>query len=360
VAHINRDGKVNKYKITSLMGFEGLEQVEIDQASAGDIVAVAGVPDINIGETIADSLDPVALPLLDIEQPTVKVTFSVNTSPFAGKEGKFTTSRQIAARLEKELETDMALQVASNDDGSWTVSGRGELHLAILIERLRREGFELQVSRPQVIEHDGLVPFEVCYIECPEEFSGIVMKRMGERHGELKDMKNENGITYFEFLIPTRGLFGYRSEFLTDTRGLGIINTSFSKFDKDFANWRERQNGSLTAYEAGTSMLYGLMNIQDRGVLFIGPGVPVYKGMVIGQNSRPGDIAVNACKEKHLTNHRSNAQITDHFNTPKIMGLEDALEYIGDDELVEITPQSIRIRKAVLDEVAAKKAARGL
>ncbi len=361
VAHINRDGKVNNYKLTSLIGFEGLGKVEIDTAVAGDIVAVAGIPDINIGETIADPANPIALPLIDIEQPTVKMTFGVNTSPFAGREGKFTTSRQIQERLDKELETDMALRVVNSDGNTWIISGRGELHLAILIERLRRDGFELQVSRPQVIEKDGLVPFESCFIEAPEEFSGIIMQKMGERHGELKDMKTDNGITYFEFLIPTRGLFGYRSQFLTDTRGLGIINTSFNKYDKDFDTWRERQNGSLTAHEAGVTMLYGLVNIQDRGNLFVGPGVQVYRGMVVGQNSRPEDIAVNVCKEKQLTNHRSKGDgVGEHFNVPKVMGLEDALEYIGDDELVEVAPKSIRIRKVILDETQAKKAARGL
>ena len=361
IAHINRLGETKFSKVTSLIGFEGLDKVEINDATAGDIVAIAGVPDINIGETIADPTNPIPLPLLDIEQPTVKMMFSINTSPFAGKEGKFTTSRQIGDRLAKELETDMALRVATNDDGTWTVSGRGELHLAILIERLRREGFELQVSRPQVIENKGLVPYESCFIEAPEEFSGIIMQKMGERHGELKDMQNDRGVTFFEFLIPTRGLFGFRSEFITDTRGLGIINTSFAKYDKDFDFWRNRLNGSLTAFESGPTTLYGLINVQDRGVMFIGPGVSVYKGMVVGQNSRPDDIAVNICKEKQLTNHRSKGDgVGEHFNIPKAMTLEAALEYIADDELVEVTPQSIRIRKKILDETQAKKAARGL
>lgn len=361
VMRINRAGQVEKYKLTALIGFEGLQQKEITQASAGDIVALAGVPDINIGETIADPISPSALPVLNVEQPTVKMTFAVNSSPFAGREGQFSTSRQIRERLMRELETDMALQVEDNIDGTWTVSGRGELHLAILIERLRREGYEFQVSRPQVIEKDGQVPFEVCFIEVPEQYGGIVMQKMGVRHGELKDMKADNGITYFEFIIPTRGLFGYRSEFLTDTRGLGIINTSFLDYRGDFANWREREQGSLIAFEAGTAMLYSLLNAQDRGQLFIGPGVVVYKGQIIGQNSRPDDLRVNICKEKHLTNHRSKGEgVAAHFDTPKAMSLEDSLEYIDDSELVEVTPQNIRLRKKILDEVEARRVARGL
>lgn len=365
VAHINREGEIKNYRLTSLIGFEGLEQKEIDQASAGDIVALAGIPDINIGETIADPLAPVALPLLDIEQPTVKMTFSVNTSPFAGKEGKFTTSRQIRDRLFRELETDMALRVEDGENGELIVSGRGELHLAILIERLRREGYEFQVSRPKVIERifDGQkqVPYESVFIEAPEVSSGAVMQEMGQRHGELKDMRTENGNVFLEFLIPTRGLLGYRSRFITDTRGLGIINTLFANYNQDFDSWRERDQGSLVAHETGTALLYGLVNIQDRGTLFVGPGAKVYKGQVVGQNSRAGDLAINVCKEKQLTNHRSKGEgVGEHFDAPKVMGLEAALEYIADDELVEVTPQNIRIRKKILDETEAKRVARGL
>lgn len=361
VAHINRKGEIKNFKITSLIGFEGLEQKEIAEARAGDIVAFAGIPEINIGETIADPLNPLPLPLLDIEQPTVKMTFAVNTSPFAGREGKFSTSRQIQERLTKELETDMALRVNNNPDGSFEVCGRGELHLAILIERLRREGYEFEVSRPKVIEKDGKVPFESVYIEAPEEFSGVIMREMGKRHGNLRDMRQENGAVFLEFLIPTRGLFGYRSKFITDTRGLGIINTSFENYDKDFAAWKERNQGSLVAYETGKTLLYGLVNVQDRGILFIGPGTEVYKGQVIGQNARTGDLRINVCKEKQLTNHRSKGEgVGEHFDAPKIMNLEAALEYIDDTELVEVTPQNIRIRKIILDESAAKRTARGL
>ncbi len=365
ISHINREGVIKKYKITALIGFEGLEKTEIGEAFAGDIVAVAGIPDVNIGETISDPLNPVAMPLIDIEQPTVKMTFMVNDSPFAGKEGKFSTSRQIRDRLFKELETDTALQVADNPEGTWEVSGRGELHLAILIERLRREGFEFQVSKPQVIEkkENGqiLVPFEKVFLEAPEIFSGILMQKLGERHGQLQDMKVENGIIYLEFVVPTRGLLGYRGEFLTDTRGLGIINTSFFEYGVDPVEWKDRNQGSLIAYEAGTTLLYGLVNMQDRGTLFIGPGIVIYKGQVVGQNSRGDDLRINVCKEKQLTNHRSKGEgVGVHFNAPKIMGLEDAIGYIAEDELVEVTPQNIRIRKAILDETMAKRAARGL
>lgn len=365
VMHINREGKMTKCRIMALMTFHGLERMEVQEAVAGDVVAIAGISDINIGETIADLNNPIALPLLNIEEPTVKMTFSVNDSPFAGKEGQFSTSRQIRERLHKELETDMALKVADSEAGDWIVSGRGELHLAILIERLRREGYELQVSRPQVIikEIDGkkMTPYEQVFIEVPEAHSGVVIQKLGSRHGEMREMRNENGITFLEFIIPTRGLFGFRTEFLTDTKGLGIINTIFHDYLPDPANWREREQGSLVAHETGVSNLYGLLNVQDRGQLFIGPAVSVYKGQVVGQNARGEDMRVNVCREKALSNMRSKGDgKAEHFNTPKIMGLEDALEYIGDDELVEITPKNVRIRKVVLDENDAKRKARGM
>ena len=255
----------------------------------------------------------------------------------------------------------MALRVADNPDGTWEVAGRGELHLAILIERLRREGYEFQVSRPQVIKKDGLVPFESVYIEAPEQFSGVIMSKLGSRHAKMEDMRVENGTVFIEFLVPTRGLLGFRSEFITDTKGLGIINTLFAKYDADFDNWADRDQGSLVAHESGTTLLYGLVNIQDRGTLFIGPGSNVYRGQVVGQNSRTGDIRVNVCKEKQLTNHRSKGEgVGAHFDTPRTMNLEAALEYIDDSELVEVTPQTIRIRKKILDESEAKRAARGL
>jgi GTP-binding protein len=365
VMHINRSGTHEVSKITAILGFQGLDKVEIKEAQAGDIVTIAGIEDVNIGETIADVNSPVALPTIDIEEPTVKMTFMVNDSPFAGTEGKFTTSRQIRERLYKELETDVALRVVDGDENNWIVSGRGELHLAILIERMRREGYELQVSQPQVInkEVDGqtLTPFEEVHIEVPEAHTGVVIQKLGGRRGQLKNMYTENGITFMEFLIPTRGLFGYRTEFLTDTRGLGLINTIFSKYDVDPGGWHERDQGSLVAHETGETNLYGLLNIQDRGVLFFGPGVQVYEGQVVGQSSRAGDLRINVCKTKQLSNMRSKGDgSAEHFNAPKIMGLEDALEYIGADELVEITPENIRIRKMILNENEAKRKARGM
>lgn len=365
VMHINRAGQMKKYRLVSLMSFEGLGRIDATEAYTGDIVAISGIPDMNIGETIADVTTPIALPLLNIEQPTVKMTFCVNDSPFAGKEGQFSTSRQIRERLFKELETDMALRVEDGSDGDWIVSGRGELHLAILIERLRREGYEFQVSRPQVIlkEVDGkkLAPFEQVFIETPEVHAGAVIQKLGSRHGELREMRTENGINFLEFIIPTRGLFGYRTEFLTDTRGLGIINTTFFDYLPDPGSWRERDQGSLVAHETGITNLYGLLNVQDRGVMFIGPAVSVYKGQVVGQNARTGDLSVNVCKEKQLSNMRSKGDgSAEHFNTPKIMDLEDALEYIGDDELVEVTPKTVRIRKIVLDLDDAKRKAKGM
>ena len=360
VMHINRDGENNKYRLTSLMTFEGLDRADAQEAIVGDIVAISGIPEINIGETIADVDNPKALPLLNVEEPTIKMTFMVNNSPFAGKEGEFKTSRQIHERLMKELETDMALKVVELSTGGWEVSGRGELHLAILIERLRREGYEFQVARPQVIEKktdEGIVtPYEELFIEVPEDYNGIVMQKLGNRRAELKDMKVENGIAYMEFIITTRGLFGYRSEFVTDTRGLGLLNSSFDHYGENNGYDHEREQGSVVANESGKTTLYGLTNAQDRGALFIGPAVSVYKGQVVGQNSRNEDMRVNVCKFKQQTNMRSKGEgVSVHFNTPKIMDLEDALEYISDDELVEVTPQNIRIRKMILDETEERK-----
>jgi len=363
IVHINRSGEITKCKITSLMTFAGLGKIEATEVKAGDICAVAGILDATIGETIADPENPVALPLINIEEPTVKMTFMVNSSPFAGKEGEFSTSRQIRARLYKEIETDVALRVEDTDDGKWTVSGRGELHLAILIERMRREGYEFAVSRPQVIlrEINGktMTPYEKIFIEVPEQYQGAVIQNLGGRKGEIKEMRTHNGIAFLEFIIPTKGLFGYRNEFLTETKGLGIINTSFHQYLPDPGNWKERDHGSLISTETGPTNMYGLRNVQDRGTMFFSPAVEIYQGQVVGQNSRPNDIWVNVCKEKQLSNMRSKGEgNTEHFNVPKTMGLEDALEYIGDDELVEVTPKNIRIRKVHLTEVDAKRADR--
>lgn len=361
VTHINRSGVQKKYKLTSINTFKGLGKDEIKNATAGDIVSITGIPDVTIGETIADPTTPIALPLLSIEEPTVKMIFMVNDSPFGGREGDFKTSSQIRERLYKELETDVALKVSDNPDGTWTVSGRGELHLAILIERMRREGYEFAVSRPHVINKivDGktLTPFEKVYIDVPEEFSGVVIQHMGIRHGKLDDMyKNEEGIVSLEFTVSTKELIGFRSELLTDTKGLGIINTAFHDYLPDDGFERERDRGSMVAFETGETRLYGLTNVQDQGQLFVGPAVKVYKGQVVGQNSRSGDMMVNVCKEKQLSNMRSKGDgSAEHFNTPKVMGLDDSLEYIDDTELVEVTPQSIRIRKIILDPVEERR-----
>ncbi len=354
VMHINRAGEMKKFRLASLMTFVGLERLEAKEAFAGDIVAISGIPDITIGETIADSVNPVALPLLNIEEPTVRMTFAVNTSPFAGKEGEFKTSRQIQERLYHELEKDVALRV-EDAPGGWIVSGRGELHLAILIERMRREGYEFQVSRPQVIEKktvEGkiITPFERVFIEVPEIYSGVVMQKMGLRHGLMQDMNTEEGVVFMEFIISTKELFGFRSEFISDTHGMGIINTIFLEYRPDPGTTFTRERGSLIVHEAGVTKMYGLLAAQGRGDLFIGPAMPVYAGQVIGQNAREDDIRINVCKEKQQTNHRSAGEgVSEHFNTPKPIGLEDALEYINDSELVEVTPKNIRIRKINLN-----------
>ncbi len=375
IIQITREGKHNKFRVSSLMTFQGLDKVVTEEAQAGDIVAVAGVAEPVIGETIADTVSPTALPVLGIEEPTIRVSFMVNNSPFAGKEGEFKTSRQIRDRLYKELETDMALRVEDDDTGparqasqvagvaggGWTVSGRGELHIAILIERMRREGYEFQVARPQVIDRvvDGkkLTPYERVFIEVPEDLNGTVMQKMGARRGDMQDMRVENGTAFMEFVISTKGLFGYRSEFITDTKGLGIINTLFEKYDSDNGYSYEREQGSLVAHESGQSTQYALINAQDRGDLFIGPGNAVYKGQVVGKHSRAGDLWINVCKLKQLTNMRSKGEgVSTYFKTPHVMGLEEALEYIADDELVEVTPQNIRIRKTILDEAMSRRA----
>ena len=365
VMHINREGQMKKYRLTSLVTFQGLGQNEVKEAEAGEIVAIAGIPEIMIGETIADVNQPQALPLLEIEEPTLKMTFNVSSSPFAGKEGQFTTSRQIRERLYKELDNDVALKVEDEPQGGWVVSGRGELHLAILIERLRREGYEFQVSQPQVIvkivDNQKMVPYEEVFIDVPEKYSGAVIQKLGNRLGLMKKMEVEEGTAHLEFIISTRGLFGYRREFMTDTRGLGLINTLFHQYLPAKGEGQARERGSLIACETGITRLYGLTNIQGRGELFVGPGTNVYKGQVVGQNSRQEDIWVNVCKEKQLSNMRSKGDGSmEHFNVPRVMGLDDALEYIDQTELVEATPKSIRIRKIILDELEEKRRKKGL
>ncbi len=362
VVHINREGVMKKFRLTSLIGFVGLEKVNIEEAAAGDIVGISGIPDITIGETIADPVRPVALPVLLIEEPTIKMTFNINTSPFGGKEGEFKTGSQLKNRLYKELETDVALKIEESG-GKWIVSGRGELHLAILIERMRREGYEFEVGRPTAITKvengEKMTPWEKAYIESPDEFAGSVIQNMNKRHGNMVDMKSENGTTYLEFDIATKNLFGMRGDLMTTTKGVGTINTNFLEFRKDDGEVLIRDHGSLTAFEGGTTRLYGLVNIQDRGVLFVGANEEVYRGEVVGQNSREEDIEVNVCKEKKLSNMRSKGDGPQgHFNAPKKMSLEEALEYIDNSELVEITPKNIRVRKIILDPVAARKQAK--
>jgi GTP-binding protein len=355
VVHINREGVSQKTRLTSLMTFQGLGRVEVEEAATGDIVAISGIPEITIGETIAAADDPKPLPLLSVEEPTVKMVFGVNSSPFGGKEGEFKTARQIKERLYKELETDVALRVAEAGAG-WVVSGRGELHLAILIERMRREGYEFEVSRPQVIEKtiDGGIwtPYERLIIEVPDKYSGVVMQRMGLRHGQLVEMGNIKENALLEFIIATKELFGYKSEFIVDTHGTGLISSSFLEYRKDNGQSFKRENGSLVAHQSGTTREYGLVAAQGRGELFIGPSTPVYAGQVVGRNSREKDIRVNVCKEKQQTNHRSSGEgVTEHFNTPRVLTLENALEYIDDSELVEVTPKNIRVRKIDLNAV---------
>lgn len=362
VMWINRDGKQTPSKITNIFSFVGLGKIEVMEARAGDIVAFAGIADLNIGETIADLEKPEALPVIKIEEPTVKMTFGVNTSPLAGQEGQYTTSRNIKERLERELQNDVALRVeVGTGDGNFVVSGRGELHLAILIERMRREGFELQVSRPQVIfkEENGqrMEPFEEVSIECPEQMSGSVIEKMGKRKGEMKDMNVENGTAYLQFEIPTRGLIGYRSEFMMDTRGQGILNSLFLGYREYLGTIEGTPHGSLISHETGEANSYGLIGAQERGQLFIPAGVKVYEGMVVGQNAKPEDLVVNVCKEKRLTNMRSKGDgVAEGLDTPRAMSLEESLEYLGDDELLEVTPTSLRIRKLYLKDFERKRA----
>jgi GTP-binding protein len=362
VAWINRDGKTAPAKVTSIMIFDGMGRTEVSEAPAGEIVAFSGIEGVNIGETIADPAHPDALPVLKIEEPTVKMTFAVNTSPLGGQEGQYTTSRNIKDRLDRELQNDVALRVETDpsSDG-FIVSGRGELHLAILIEKMRRDGFELQVSRPQVIYKtvDGArhEPFEEVSIEVPENMAGTVIEKLGKRKGELKDMRAENGISFMDFVIPTRGLIGYRNEFMMDTRGQGILNSLFLGYRPYCGDLGNIGHGSLIAHESGESNSYGMKMAQERGQLFIHPGVQVYEGQVVGQNAKPEDLVVNICKEKRLSNMRSKGDgVAEALDVPRIMGLEDALEYIGDDELVEVTPKNIRIRKALLKDYERKRA----
>ncbi|MBI4142579.1 translational GTPase TypA, partial [Candidatus Uhrbacteria bacterium] len=360
VVHIDRSGAVHPAKITGLLAFDGLNRVEVPEAVAGDIVAVAGIPDISIGETIADPADPTPLPTIAIEEPTVEMTFGVNTSPFSGREGQYATSRNIEERLAKELETDVALRVTPLGEGTWTVAGRGELHLAILIEKMRREGYELQVSRPKVIlktvNGETTEPIERVTVEAPDAYVGAIIEELGKRRGEMQDMRAEHGTTSLEFVLPTRGLIGFRNTFLTKTKGLGMMHSILEGYGPYRGAFEANPHGSLIAFEPGITNNYGLANAQERGQLFLTNGVEVYEGMVVGENAKAEDIEVNVCKEKKLSNMRSKGEGESiRVDVPRTMGLEDAIEYIGDDEFVEVTPKSIRIRKQILSSIARKR-----
>lgn len=351
-ALINAEGKIIRSKITKLLGFEGLKRVELDSASAGYIVAVAGFSDANIGETITCPENPMALPLIKVDEPTLQMTFSVNDSPFAGQEGKFVTSRQVRERLLRELETNVALRVEEAETtDSFMVSGRGELHLGILIETMRREGYEFQVSQPQVIyrQIDGqpCEPYEYLVLDVPDEAVGSCIEKLGQRRGEMQDMQaGGNGRTQLEFVIPARGLVGFRGEFLRLTRGEGIMSHSFLDYRPLAGSVETRRNGVLISMEEGEATFYALKNTEDRGAFFISPGTRVYKGMIVGEHNRAQDLELNVCKTKQLTNMRSaGAEELSQLQTPVDMNLERALEYIGPDELVEVTPQSVRLRK---------------
>jgi GTP-binding protein len=351
-ALIKEDGSIVKAKITKLLGFEGLKRVDLETASAGHIVAVAGFSDANIGETITDPSNPQALPLIKVDEPTLQMTFSVNDSPFAGQEGSYVTSRQVRDRLMRELETNVALRVEETDSpDKFLVSGRGELHLGILIETMRREGYEFQVSQPQVIyrEVNGqpCEPFELLVLDVPEEAVGGCIERLGQRKGEMQDMRvGGNGRTQLEFVIPARGLIGFRGEFMRLTRGDGIMNHSFLDYRQLSGDVETRRNGVLISFEEGTATFYALKNAEDRGSFFITPGTKVYKGMIVGEHNRPQDLELNVCKTKQLTNHRaSSGEELVQLQAPVDMSLERALEYIAADELLEVTPESIRLRK---------------
>ncbi|WP_440111119.1 translational GTPase TypA [Paenibacillus sp. QZ-Y1] len=364
VTVIMRDGKSKTARIEKLFGFQGLKRVETEEAGAGDIVAIAGIKDINIGETIADPNHPEALPVLKIDEPTLQMTFLVNNSPFAGREGKWVTSRKLRERLFKELETDVSLRVDETESpDAFVVSGRGELHLGILIENMRREGYELQVSKPEVIvrEIDGkkMEPVERLLIDIPEESMGSVMESLGARKAEMVNMVNTgSGQVRLEFLIPARGLIGYSTNFLTLTRGYGVMNHAFDSYAPLIGGQvGGRHQGVLISTENGTSTFYGMMGVEDRGTLFLEPGTEIYEGMIVGEHTRDNDIVVNICKEKQLTNVRSSGKDdTVKIKTPIIFSLEQALEYLNEDEYCEITPKSIRLRKKILNKSERERA----
>lgn len=356
--------KQQKIRISKLYEFDGLNKVEVTEAKIGSIVAISGIADLHIGDTICSADNPASIPFQKISEPTLAMNFIVNDSPFAGTEGKYVTSRHIRDRLFRELNTDVSLRVEETDSpDSYKVSGRGELHLSVLIENMRREGYEFAVSKAEVLYHTDengkqTEPMELAYIDVPDEFTGAVISKLSVRKGNLLNMKSiSGGYTRLEFRIPSRGLIGYRGEFLTDTKGNGIINTIFDGYDLYCGDIEYRKQGSLIAFETGESVTYGLFSAQDRGTLFIGPGEKVYSGMVIGSSSRAEDIEINVCRKKHLTNTRSSsADEALTLTPPKILSLEQALDFIDVDELLEVTPKSLRIRKRILDSTLRKRA----
>ena len=357
--------KMKKVKISKLYEFDGLNKVEVQEAGIGSIVAISGIADIHIGDTLCSVDNPVPIPIQKISEPTIAMHFIVNDSPLAGQEGKYVTSRHLRDRLFRELNTDVSLRVEETDTTeSFKVSGRGELHLSVLIENMRREGYEFAVSKAEVLyktDENGkkLEPMELCYIDVPDEFSGSIIEKLSQRKGELRSMGSATGgYTRLEFSIPARGLIGYRGEFMTDTKGNGIMNTVFDGYGPFKGEIQYRKQGSLIAFEAGEAITYGLYNAQERGTLFIGPGEKVYSGMVVGQNGRGEDIELNVCKKKQLTNTRSSsADEALRLTPPKVLSLEQALDFIDTDELLEVTPKSLRIRKKILDPTMRKRAA---
>ena len=365
VSICEKEDKISQGRISKVYTHMGLKKVEVEEAKAGDIIEIAGIPQIHIGDTICDFEHPEKIPFVDIDQPTISMTFSVNNGPFAGREGQFITSRHLRDRLFKELDRNVSLRVEeTSSPDSFIVSGRGELHLSVLIETMRREGYELLVSRPKVIikEIDGVKcePIERLVVNVPDDCVGNVIEKLGRRKAEMVNMEPaEAGHTKIEFKIPSRGLIGYRTEFLTDTKGEGTMNSIFDSYEPYKGDIVARTRGTIVAFENGTSITYGLYNAQDKGDLFIGPGVDVYEGMIVGLNSRGEDLAINVCKEKHLTNTRaSGSDDALHLVPPIQMSLEKAIEFIQDDELVEVTPKSIRLRKKILDTKERERAAR--
>ena len=357
--------KMKKVKISKLYEFDGLNKVEVTEAGIGSIVAISGISDIHIGDTLCSPENPAPIPFQKISEPTIAMHFIVNDSPLAGQEGKYVTSRHLRDRLFRELNTDVSLRVEETDTTeAFKVSGRGELHLSVLIENMRREGYEFAVSKAEVLyktDENGkkLEPMELCYIDVPEEFSGSIIEKLSQRKGELQSMGTASGgYTRLEFSIPSRGLIGYRGEFMTDTKGNGIMNSVFDGYGPYKGDIQYRKQGSLIAFEAGEAITYGLYNAQERGTLFISPGEKVYSGMVVGQNGRGEDIELNVCKKKQLTNTRSSsADEALRLTPPKILSLEQALDFIDTDELLEVTPKSLRIRKKILDPTMRKRAA---